>query len=121
MALPLGHQIIDGGGARLPCSYYNPPNDPPQQHQAYCIAVVDPTPPPMQEGLWRNRVRDFLVGPLNRQVFDFQPSLFGVGLFQLSSPNSREALVQHGQFNLHTNFTVWFINPDEAEDNHRQV
>jgi hypothetical protein len=28
--LPWGHQVIDGGGTRLPRTYYNPSSDPPQ-------------------------------------------------------------------------------------------
>jgi hypothetical protein len=119
--LPWGHQVIDGGVTRLPRSYYNPQNDPPQQHQSYCIAVVEPAPHPLHQGIWRDRVRDLLVGPLNRQVLDVQPSVFGVGLFQLGSPHSREALVQHGAFNLLNNSTVRFVNVDECEENHRVV
>jgi hypothetical protein len=119
--LPWGHQVIDGGNARLPRTYYNPANDPPQLHQAHCIAIVEPAPPQLHENHWRNRVRNFLVGPLNRQVLDFQPTLFGVGLYQLGSANSRDALVQHGPFHLEHNFTVRFIRPDEAQENHRAV
>jgi hypothetical protein len=44
-----------------------------------CIAIVEPAPPAMHEGLWRDQVRDFLVNQLNRQVLDYQPSLFGIG------------------------------------------
>jgi hypothetical protein len=69
--LPWGHQIIDGGDTRLPRSYYNPANDPPQLHQAFCVAIVEPAPPAMHEGLWHDQVRDFLTGPLNRQVIDY--------------------------------------------------
>jgi hypothetical protein len=59
--LPWGHQVIDGGGTRLPRTYYNPSSDPPHQERDLCIAIVEPALPAMHEGLWRDRVRDFLV------------------------------------------------------------
>jgi hypothetical protein len=96
-------------------------SDPPQQHQALCIAIVEPPPPEIHAGHWRDRVRDFLIGPLNRQVIDYQPCLLGLGLYELSSPNSREALVQHGPFHLENNRFVRFINHDEAPENVRSV
>jgi hypothetical protein len=74
--LPWGHHIIDGGATRLPRSYYFPTTDPPQQHQAYCIAVVEPAPPQHANGFWREQVSDFLTGPLQRNVIEVQPSLF---------------------------------------------
>jgi hypothetical protein len=43
-----------------------------------------------------DQVQNFLVGPLNRNVVDVQPSLFGIGLYQLSGPTAVNALVQHG-------------------------
>jgi hypothetical protein len=119
--LTWGHQIIDGGDTRLPRSYYNPASDPPQLHQAFCVAIVEPVPLAMHEGLWHDQVRDFLTSPLNRQVIDYQPCLFGLGLYQLSSPTSREALVQHGPFNLDSNRSVRFLNHDELPDNTRVV
>jgi hypothetical protein len=119
--LPWGHQVIDGGATRLPRSYYNPANDPPQLHQDWCIAVIEPAPPAMHNGLWRDRVRNFLAGPLNRQVLDYQPSTFGLGMFQHNSPNSREALVQHGAFQLDNHRMVRFINVNEAPENVRAV
>jgi hypothetical protein len=66
-------------------------------------------------------VRDFLVETLNRQVLTYQPCIFGLGLYQLSSPNSREALVQHGPFHIEHNVFVRFINPDAAPENVRSV
>jgi hypothetical protein len=95
--------------------------DPPQQHQSFCIAVVEPATPAIHEGHWRDRVRDFLVVALNHQVIDYQPDIFGLGLYQISSPNSREALVQHGQFQLEHNRFVRFINPDNALEYVRSV
>jgi hypothetical protein len=59
----------------------------------YCIAMVDPPPPLATMALWREQVHNFLVGPLQRNVVTSQPSLFGVGLYQMSSPNSVKALV----------------------------
>jgi hypothetical protein len=94
--LPWGHQVIDDGDTRLPRTFYNPSSDPPQQPRVHCIAIVELAPQVFQDGHWHDRVRDFLVGPLNRQVLDVQPTLFGLGLYQLGSPNSREVLVQHG-------------------------
>jgi hypothetical protein len=47
--LPWGHQVIDGGPTRLPRTYYNAPHDPLEQHQDFCIAVVEPAPPPADE------------------------------------------------------------------------
>ncbi|KAM0880257.1 hypothetical protein ACQ4PT_033714 [Festuca glaucescens] len=93
--LPWGHQVIDGGPTRLPRTYYYATEDPPSQHHSYCIAVMDPAPPPMDEAHWRNQVLNFLNGPLNRNVLDHQPSLFGIGLYKLSSPNAVNALVNH--------------------------
>jgi hypothetical protein len=119
--LPWGHQVIDGGGTRLPRTFYNLSSEPPQQERDLCIAIVEPAPPAMHEGLWRDRVRDFLVNQLNRQVLDYQPSPFGFGLYQLCSPNSRDALVQHALFHIGNNRLVRFINPDEAPENSRSV
>jgi hypothetical protein len=119
--LPWGHQVIDGGNARLPRSYYTLASDPPREHQAHCIAIIEPAPPVMYEDHWRNRVRDLITGPLNRQVVDVQPTIFGIGRFQMGSPNSRDALVQHAPFHLEHNFFVRFIRPDEAREIFRAV
>uniref|UniRef100_A0ACD5ZVU5 Uncharacterized protein n=1 Tax=Avena sativa TaxID=4498 RepID=A0ACD5ZVU5_AVESA len=116
--LPWGHQVINGGGTRLPGTYYNSTQDPPARHKSYCIAMVEPTPPPQIAGLWRNQVHDFLVGPLQRQVLDVQPSLFGIALFHLSGPNSVNALVQHGNYQIQNRF-VRFMHVNEAVANHR--
>jgi hypothetical protein len=59
-----------------------------------------------------------LVGPLNRNVLDVQPSLFGIGLYQLSGPTAVNALVQHGPFNMNNQRSVRFIRIDDA-NNHR--
>jgi hypothetical protein len=114
--LPWGHQVINGGNARLSRSFYTPANDPPWMHQAYCIAVIESAPPLFHEDHWRNRVRDLITGPLNCHVVDFWPTVFGIGLFQLGSPNLRDALVQHGPFHLEHNLFVQFIRPDEAQE-----
>ncbi|KAM0853811.1 hypothetical protein ACQ4PT_050826 [Festuca glaucescens] len=79
---------------------------------------MDPAPPPHDESHWRNQVLNFLNGPLNRNVLDHQPSLFGVGLFKLSSPNVVNALVSHGHFPVQNSF-VRFVKADDAEQNHR--
>ncbi|KAM0884997.1 hypothetical protein ACQ4PT_030635 [Festuca glaucescens] len=116
--LPWGHQVIDGGPTRLPRTFYYAAQDPLQHHHDYCIAVVEPAPPPADEVFWREQVLNFLIGPLNRNVLDNQPSLFGAGLFQLSSPNAVNALVQHGHYQLLNRF-VRFIRADDAPQNHR--
>ncbi|KAM0838927.1 hypothetical protein ACQ4PT_060651 [Festuca glaucescens] len=116
--LPWGHHIIDGGPTRLPRTFYFPAQDPPPQHQSFCIAVVEPLQPPEQEEFWREQVRAFLEGPLNRHMIEYHPSLFGVGLFQLNGPNSKHALVQHGHYQLQANVFVRFIDPADAK-NHR--
>jgi hypothetical protein len=59
-----------------------------------------------------------LVGPLNCNAIDYQASLFGVGLFHMSSPNTINALVQHGHYQVQDRF-VQFLNADDAEQNHR--
>ncbi|KAM0867046.1 hypothetical protein ACQ4PT_042252 [Festuca glaucescens] len=116
--LPWGHQVIDGGPTRLPRTYYYATEDPLSQHHSYCIAVMDLAPPPLDEAHWRNQVLNFLTGPLNRNVLDHQPSLFGDGLYKLSSPNAVNALVNHGHFQVQNNF-VRFLRADDAEQNHR--
>ncbi|KAM0868195.1 hypothetical protein ACQ4PT_041499 [Festuca glaucescens] len=116
--LPWGHQVIDGGPTRLPRTYYYAAQDPPALHQAFCIATVEPPPPPQAAALWRDQVHNFLVGPLQRNVVSSQPSLFGVGMFEMSSPNSASALVQHGQFQLQ-NCILRFLHVGEAPQNHR--
>ncbi|KAM0875963.1 hypothetical protein ACQ4PT_036445 [Festuca glaucescens] len=58
--LPWGHHIIDGGPTRLPRTYYNALQDPSSLHQAYCIAMVDPPPPPHAAAHWRYQVNNFL-------------------------------------------------------------
>ncbi|KAK1611422.1 hypothetical protein QYE76_035095 [Lolium multiflorum] len=117
--LPWGHQIIDGGPTRLPRTYYNASQDPPPQHRSFCVAMVDPPPPPHAAAHWRHQVNEFLVGLLQRNVLTVQPSLFGVALFEMSSPNSASALVQHGQFQLH-NRSLRFLHVDETQ-NHRAI
>jgi hypothetical protein len=92
--LPWRHQVIDGGDTRLPRSFYNPMSDPPLQDQDSCIAIVDPAPLAIHEGHWRDR---------------------------MSSPSSREALVQHGPFHIEHNVFVRFINPDAAPENFRSI
>jgi hypothetical protein len=47
-----------------------------------------------------------------------QPSLFGIGLYQLSGPTPINALVQHGPFNMNNQRSVRFIRIDDA-NNHR--
>jgi hypothetical protein len=116
--LPWGHELIDGGPTRLPRTYYFASQDPPPRHLDHCIALVDPPPPPGALGLWREQVRDFLVGPLQRNVVRSQPSIFGVGLYQMSSPNSVNALVQHGQYQIQ-NRLLRFVHVGEAPQNHR--
>jgi hypothetical protein len=116
--LPWGHEIIDGGPTRLPRMFYYPAQDPPARHLSYCIALVEPTPPPAALALWREQVRDFLIGPLQRNVVTSQPSLFGVGLYEMSSPNSVNALVQHGQYQIQ-NRLLRFVHVGEAPQNHR--
>jgi hypothetical protein len=119
--LQWGHQVIDGGDTRLSRSFYNPMSDPPLQDQDSYIAIVDPALLAIHEGHWRDRVRDFLVHNLNCQVITYQPCVFGLGLYQMSSPRSREALVQHGPFHIEHNVFVRFINPDAAPENFRSV
>jgi hypothetical protein len=84
--------------------------------------VVEPVPPPEEEAFWRQQVSNFLTGPLQRHVIEVQPSVFGVGIFQLNSPNAAYALVQHGQYQLHqANRFVHFQFADDAEQNHKAV
>ncbi|KAM0927092.1 hypothetical protein ACQ4PT_003199 [Festuca glaucescens] len=116
--LPWGHQIIDGGPTRLPRTYYYAAQDPLVLHQSFCIATVDPPPPPHGEEFWKEQVHNFLVGPLQRNVISTQPSLFGAGMFELSSPNSVNALVQHGQYQIQ-NRTLRFLHVGAAPQNHR--
>jgi hypothetical protein len=70
--------------------------------------------------MWRDQVQDFLIGPLNRNVLDFQASLFGVGLYHMSSPNTVNALVQHGHYQVQDRF-VRFVHVDDAEQNHHAM
>jgi hypothetical protein len=84
----------------------------------YCIAMVDPPPPLATMALWREQVHNFLVGPLQRNVVTSQPSLFGVGLYQMSSPNSVNELVHHGQYQIQ-NRLLRFVHVGEAPQNHR--
>jgi hypothetical protein len=54
--LPLGHQILDGGPARLPRTYYSPAVAPPHRHDNFCVAYIKPAQP---EGnvFWGEQVR----------------------------------------------------------------
>jgi hypothetical protein len=82
---------------------------------------VNPPPLPHDEAFCCDQVRDMLLGPLNRNIVEIQPTLFGVGLFQMSGPNAANALVQHGPYPLsplHLNRSVRFIHADDAV-NHR--
>lgn len=76
---------------------------------------MEPVPPPSQEDFWRDRVRDFLIGPLNRHVVEYQPTLFGVGLYQLTSASARLSIVQHGSYQLQNNVFVRFINHNHVQ------
>jgi hypothetical protein len=68
---PWGHQVINGGPTRLPRTFYSATQDPQQQHQVFCIGIVEPLPPPQQaQTLLRDQVQNFLTGPLNRNVVD---------------------------------------------------
>ncbi|KAM0900535.1 hypothetical protein ACQ4PT_020580 [Festuca glaucescens] len=116
--LPWGHQVIYGGPTRLPRTFYFATQDPPQEHQSACIGIVDPVPPLHLQAFWRHRVRNFLVGPLNCNVVDYQPSLYGVGLHQFSGPTTVSSLVHHGHYKINNNTTVKFIHVDDAI-NHR--
>jgi hypothetical protein len=73
-----------------------------------------------EEAMWRDQVQYFLTIPLNRNVLDFQASLFGIGLYHLSGPNAVNALVQHGHFQIQNRF-VRFVHADDAEQNHRET
>jgi hypothetical protein len=102
--------IIDGGPTRLPHTFYFPSQDPPEQHQQYCIAIVESAQTPTSDVFWREQARPFLEGPLNNRVLDDQPSNFGMGLYRLNGPNSWHALVQHGHSQLQNNIFVRFID-----------
>jgi hypothetical protein len=112
--LPRGHQIIDGGPTRLPRTYYYASQDPPAMHQDHCIALLEP-PPPQAADHWRDQVHNFLIGPLRCNVHESRPSLFYMGLYQLSGQNSVNALVQHGQLQ---NRLLRFVHVGEAPQNH---
>ena len=118
--LPWGHQIIDGGPTRLPCTYYFPAHEPPRLHENYCVAILEPEQPLEEEDHRRDQVRDFLNGPLNRNIIDYQPCLFGIGLYQLRNAHARQTLVQHGPYQMKPNLSVRFVNHDEG-DHHRVV
>jgi hypothetical protein len=93
----------------------------PQTHQAFNIAQVNPPPPLHDEAFWCDQVRGMLIGPLNRNVVEIQPTLFGVEMFQMRGPNAVNVLVQHGPYPLpplHLNRVVCFIHVDDAV-NHR--
>jgi hypothetical protein len=47
--VPEGFQIIDGGPTRLPRTFYTPAVAPQRSHDAYCVAIVEPTQPPELE------------------------------------------------------------------------
>jgi hypothetical protein len=68
--LSWGHHAIDGGPTRLPRSLYYPAQDPPQRHQAFCIAQVNPPPLPHDEAFWCDQVHDMLLGPLNQNIVE---------------------------------------------------
>jgi hypothetical protein len=95
LSLPWGHEIIDGGLARLERTTTRL-----RIHQlsTYCIAMLEP--PSQAVAHLRDQVHNSLVGPLQRYVIYFHPSLFGVGLYQLSGPNSDNMLVQHGNYKI---------------------
>ncbi|CAM0956790.1 unnamed protein product [Alopecurus aequalis] len=113
--VPWGHQIIDGGPTRLPRTFCNPAQDPPELHLAFCFAMVEPAPPANDMDFWRTQVRVFLTEHLGRNLVSDQPSVFGVGLFEMHSPNSKNALVQHGPFQMqHAGMSVRFISPENA-------
>jgi hypothetical protein len=118
--LPQGHQIIDGGAARLPRTFYNALVPPPRCHSNICTAVLILPLPPLDEEHWRNQVWNFVVHNLHGAVDDFQPSLFGLGFLCLRSAVAQAALLDHGPFQLQDGVFVYFI-PHDDRDNHRAM
>jgi hypothetical protein len=115
--LPLGHEIIDGGPNRLPRTFYTPPEMPQRRHDNLCVAYIAP-PQPEGDAFWREQVRLFVEDNLGLDVMDAQPSLFGVGLFEMRSPATRQILVQQPQRQIANGVFVRFANHDQVE-NHR--
>ena len=68
--------------------------------------------------MWRQLVRKYIVDVQRRVVDDFQPALFGVGLYELRSPAARQALISNGPFEVQPDVFVRFVAHNNRE-NHR--
>jgi hypothetical protein len=106
--LPHGHQVIDGGPTRLPRTFYSPSVDPPRRHDNICVAELMPPPPGQLIPHWRQQVRNFIEGQLQRTVEEVQPCLLGLGFYRLRSPAARAALVNHIPYQIQQGFFLDF-------------
>ena len=88
-----GHQIIDGGPARLPRTYVTPAVRPACSHENFMVAEVTPVPDPADMGAFREEVVEFLH-ERGVQVRSTQPWFTGVGLFEVRSAAVRYSLTQ---------------------------
>src|SRR3954470_5192993 len=112
--LPAGHQIIDGGPARLPRTYITPAVRPVRNHENFMVAEVTPSPDAAAMGAVREEVVEFLHDR-GMQVRSTQPWFTGVGLFEVRSAAVRYSLTQQPPFPLGPNHFVRFFNHDEGE------
>jgi hypothetical protein len=112
--VPNGQQVLDGGPAHLPRTFYTPSETPPRRHDSFYIAYVEPQQQSTNHQLL-GQVRDFLENQLRIGVEDFQPFLFGIGLLQVRSAMARFALVNHEPFEFQPDVFVRFTNHEEGE------
>ena len=68
---PAGHEIIDGGPSRLPCTFYSPAVAPPCRHGSWCVGMLMPPQPEEEIPMWRQLVRNYIVDVQRRAVEDF--------------------------------------------------
>jgi hypothetical protein len=89
-------------------------------HGNLCVAIIEPAPRIVDESVWHDHVRDFIVQHHQRAVVSSQPCLFATGLFELPNVAVVAGLVQQPPFVLDDNIFVQFVHHNDRP-NHRAV
>ncbi|KAM0844874.1 hypothetical protein ACQ4PT_056795 [Festuca glaucescens] len=111
--LPRGHGIIDGGPNRLPQTYVTPSSFVPDQFESFCVAVVELKLPAEDLPDLLHLARNYIV-QLGFEVINSQSWFYGVGLYQLRSPVSLSALVDHPPRDFGPHHFIKFENHNEG-------
>jgi hypothetical protein len=118
--VPMGHHLVDGGPTRLPRMFYTPYEDSPARYGNYVVAILERAPLQVDEAVWRELVRDFIVQHHQRAVVSFQRALFGLGLYELRSAAAVSSLLYQQRFEIAHGVFVHFVCHNDRL-NHRSA